>query len=77
MDRRKNEASIEDLCKVLRLALPNGVNAAFKTMPMEELVQEHEELLKELLLLACRPNAKWLHTGLREAFQKARARACH
>ena len=70
MDRRKNEASIEDLCKVLKLALPNGVSAAFKAMSMEELAQEHEELLKELLLLTCRPNAKWLHTGLRKAFQK-------
>ena len=67
MDRRKNDASTEDLCKVLRFALPNGVSAAFKAMSMEEVVQEHEELLKELLLLTCRPNAKWLQAGLREA----------
>ena len=46
MDRRKNDASTEDLCKVLRFALPNGVSAAFKAMSMEEVVQEHEELLK-------------------------------
>lgn len=70
---------MEDLCKHLKLHLSNCPTAAFKTWSMEEMVQEHKELVKELLLLTCKLNAKWLDAGLRDSFQKiskATAKAC-
>ena len=70
MTRRSQDASPDELRKVLRIHVPNAPALIFFSLSVEQQIVEQEELLKEMLLLSSRPTVSWVIAACKQVWQK-------
>ena len=71
MARRSNNASPEELTKVLSLLQKKPPQSTFYSMSTEGQIAEKEDLLTEMILLSARPTSSWVSTALRMVWQRS------
>ena len=65
MARRSNNASPEELIKVLSLLQKKPPQSTFYSMTTEQQIAEKEDLLTEMILLSSRPTTSWVSAALK------------
>ena len=71
MARRSNNASPEELTKVLNLLQKKPPQSTFYSMTTEQQIAEKEDLLTEMILLSARPTSSWVSTALKMVWQRS------
>ena len=71
MARRSNNASPEELTKVLALLQKKLPQSTFYSMTTEQQIAEKEDLLTEMILLSARPTISWVSTALKMVWQRS------
>ena len=71
MARRSNNASPEELTKVLSLLQKKPPQSTFYSMTTEQQIAEKEDLLTEVILLSARPTISWVSTALKMVWQRS------
>ena len=71
MARRSNNASPEELTKVLSLLQKKPPQSTFYSMTSEQQIAEKEDLLTEMILLSARPTSSWVSTALKMVWQRS------
>lgn len=71
MARRSNNASPEELIKVLSLLQKKPPQSTFYSMTTEQQIAEKEDLLTEMILLSARPTISWVSAALKMVWQRS------
>ena len=71
MARRSNNASPEELIKVLSLLQKKPPQSTFYSMTTEQQIAEKEDLLTEMILLSARPTTSWVSAALKMVWQRS------
>ena len=71
MARRSNNASPEELTKVLTLLQKKPPQSTFYSMTTEQQIAEKEDLITEMILLSSRPTTSWVSTALKMVWQRS------
>ena len=71
MARRNNNASPEELTKVLSLLQKKPPQSTFYSMTTEQQIAEKEDLRTEMILLLARPTISWVSTALKMVWQRS------
>ena len=71
MARRSNNASPEELIKVLSLLQKKPPQSTFYSMTTEQQIAEKEDLLTEMILLSSRPTTSWVSAALKMVWQRS------
>ena len=69
--RSNNNASPEELTKVLSLLQKKPPQSTFYCMTTEQQIAEKEDLLTEMILLSARPTISWVSTALKMVWQRS------
>ena len=69
MARRSNNASPEELIKVLSLLQKKPPQSTFYSMTTEQQIAEKEDLLTEMILLSARPTNSWASNSWVSCFE--------
>eukprot|EP00438_Fugacium_kawagutii_P026679 Skav219937 [mRNA] locus=scaffold2879:8051:9157:+ [translate_table: standard] len=70
MARRSNSSTPEELAKVLKLCLPQGLDLKYLHQSPDTVASNYESLVIEMMILSSRPTAGWITAGVLLAFQK-------
>ena len=70
MARRCQDASPEELRKVVKIHVSKPPAPGFCSLSLEQQIAEQEELLKEMLLLSSRPTISWVTSACKQVWQK-------
>ena len=71
MAHRSNNASPEELTKVLSLLQKKPPQSTFYSMTTEQQIAEKEDLLTEMILLSARPTISWVSAALKMVWQRS------
>ena len=69
MVRRSNSSTPEELSKVLKTFLPNGLGDKYLQANPEDVAIAYEQIIVEMLMLSARPTQSWITSAVLKTYQ--------
>ena len=69
MVRRSNSSTPEELSKVLKMYMPNGIGDKYLQANPEDVAIAYEQIIVEMLMLSARPTQSWITSAVLKTYQ--------